>query len=394
MKETYTTGEFAKLAGVSYKTIRHYIERGLLKPIDITESGYKLFDKSSLEELQRIIMFKYLNFSLDEIKEMLEDKRIDSFEKQEKLLIEQKEHIELVIKAVRQIQNLSEEERWSKMIDIVQMTSRKEEIKKQYASSNNLQKRIDIHQYSTANESWFDWLYDRMNIKSGMKILEIGCGNGKLWDTICKRLPQNLTIYMTDNSEGMLEDAKKRLAINSDYIKNNNTEFIYMKKDAECFEIEESGFDRVIANHMLYHISSSARDTLLKYCANIMKSDGMFVASTIGNSHLTELFEFVYRFDASLKMPYWFGEGFNLENGKPQLESVFKNVSVEEHKNDLIVDNADAIYDYLMSLPEFEKQMLSDRKILLRRAIEKEIEVNKYFFIHKSTGVCFAIINI
>ena len=72
----YTTGELADIAGITYKSIRIYVEKGLLTPDKITESGYKLFSRRSVEKLQRILMFKYLDFTLEEIGQMLEYENI------------------------------------------------------------------------------------------------------------------------------------------------------------------------------------------------------------------------------------------------------------------------------------------------------------------------------
>ena len=48
----YTTGELAEIAGITYKSIRIYVEKGLLTPDKITESGYKLFSRKSVETLR------------------------------------------------------------------------------------------------------------------------------------------------------------------------------------------------------------------------------------------------------------------------------------------------------------------------------------------------------
>lgn len=56
-KEFYTTGELADISGITYKSIRIYVEKGLLVPDKITEAGYKLFSRQSVERLQRILMF-------------------------------------------------------------------------------------------------------------------------------------------------------------------------------------------------------------------------------------------------------------------------------------------------------------------------------------------------
>ena len=40
MKNTYTAGQLAELAGVSARTVRYYDQKGLLKPIAYSEGGY------------------------------------------------------------------------------------------------------------------------------------------------------------------------------------------------------------------------------------------------------------------------------------------------------------------------------------------------------------------
>ena len=73
MKEKMTSGEIAKQAGVSTKALRVYDEKGLLKPIGLSEGNYKLYDKSSLIILEKIIALKHIGFSLEEIKSSLEN---------------------------------------------------------------------------------------------------------------------------------------------------------------------------------------------------------------------------------------------------------------------------------------------------------------------------------
>ena len=190
-KEFYTAGELAKLTGVSYKTIRHYHKIGLLEPEKYTDSGYRQYGMKSVEALQRILMLKYLNFSLEEIQKILFEEEIsDTFNKQEKLLQAQEEHISQILKAVREMQKVNETERWEKMLKIIHMTQQKEEIIKQYKESGNLQKRINIHVYSTSKTNWYQWVFDGLQLKSGMRILELGCGNGMLWIAMHHQLPK------------------------------------------------------------------------------------------------------------------------------------------------------------------------------------------------------------
>ena len=63
-KNYYTAGEIAKISGVSSRTIRYYDSKGLLQPVNYSSSGYRYYDTSSFETLQKILMFKFLGFSL------------------------------------------------------------------------------------------------------------------------------------------------------------------------------------------------------------------------------------------------------------------------------------------------------------------------------------------
>ncbi|WP_375057437.1 Cu(I)-responsive transcriptional regulator [Zobellella sp. DQSA1] len=64
-------GEAARRAGVSAKMIRHYEQSGLLKPAARTESGYRQYDRQSVEELKFIRQARLLGFSIRQIEDLL-----------------------------------------------------------------------------------------------------------------------------------------------------------------------------------------------------------------------------------------------------------------------------------------------------------------------------------
>ena len=67
MAHYYTTGEFARMAHVTIRTIRYYDKKGLLKPSFVNESGYRMYSDEDFLRLQKILSLKYLGFSLKEI---------------------------------------------------------------------------------------------------------------------------------------------------------------------------------------------------------------------------------------------------------------------------------------------------------------------------------------
>ncbi len=101
-----TVNEASKLTGVSIRTLQYYDKIGLLKPAGYTESGYRLYDDTALEKLQQILLFRELEFSLKEIREIISDPDFDrntALEQQIKLLTMKKEHLENLIEFARGI---------------------------------------------------------------------------------------------------------------------------------------------------------------------------------------------------------------------------------------------------------------------------------------------------
>ena len=64
----YSSGEFAKKANVTVRTIRFYDKKNLLKPSYVNENGARFYTDADFARLQQILLFKYLGFSLDDIK--------------------------------------------------------------------------------------------------------------------------------------------------------------------------------------------------------------------------------------------------------------------------------------------------------------------------------------
>lgn len=85
-----TISQVAELSGISTRTLQYYDEIGLLKPSELTQSGYRLYNDESLQKLQQILFFKELGFRLKEINEILLQPnfdRIAAFKKQKELLL-------------------------------------------------------------------------------------------------------------------------------------------------------------------------------------------------------------------------------------------------------------------------------------------------------------------
>ncbi|GGH10367.1 MerR family transcriptional regulator [Paenibacillus segetis] len=98
----YTVKEVSTLSNVTIKTLHHYHKIGLLLPSEISEAGYRLYGTKELERLQQILLYRELDFSLEQIKQLLEGapERLAILSQQEELLIIRKQRLETIIQTL------------------------------------------------------------------------------------------------------------------------------------------------------------------------------------------------------------------------------------------------------------------------------------------------------
>ena len=101
-----TVHEVSKISGVSIRALHHYDRIELLPATEVTQAGYRLYDEAALDRLQHILLFKALEFSLKDIKEILDSPDFDrskALEQQIHLLELRKEHLQNLIDLARGI---------------------------------------------------------------------------------------------------------------------------------------------------------------------------------------------------------------------------------------------------------------------------------------------------
>lgn len=74
---SYSVKQLARISGVSVRTLHHYDKIGLLKPARRTEARYRMYGKEELLRLQQILFYRELDFSLQEIGDILDDPAFD-----------------------------------------------------------------------------------------------------------------------------------------------------------------------------------------------------------------------------------------------------------------------------------------------------------------------------
>ena len=137
-----TVKEVSRITGVSVRTLHHYDAIGLLKPTQITEAGYRLYDDTALKRLQSILLFRELEFPLQEIKDILDRPNFDptdALEDQIRLLELRKQHLENLISHARHIQKTGVISMNFKPFDTTEMDNYAAEAKAKWGKTDSYQ---------------------------------------------------------------------------------------------------------------------------------------------------------------------------------------------------------------------------------------------------------------
>lgn len=373
----YKTGQFAKLANVSERTIRYYDKIGLLKPSFVMENGYRQYSDLDLLKLQKILSLKHLGFSIEEIFPMVMDNTNlkESFDLQIDLIEDKISHLQSLkdaLKRASQTPDLS----WNMILSLVQLSNEETNIIEQYKNAKNLNDRISLHEkYSTNKQGWFNWLFNQIDFSRVNRLLELGCGNGKLWQENRIDL-RNREIFLSDISEGMVEEVRNKLG----------TDFNCIVADAEKIPFKDSYFDTIIANHILFYLNDL--NLGLKEIDRVLKSDGILYCSTYGKNHMKEITEIVQNFDSRINLSnHSLYEIFGLENGEGILSKYFSNIQRMDYQDSLEITESKPLIDYIMSCHGNQNEMLGPRLNEFKEYIEELLENNGKIIVTKQAGL-------
>ncbi|MBM6811167.1 methyltransferase domain-containing protein [Faecalitalea cylindroides] len=378
--QKYKTGEFAKLANVTERTLRYYDKIGLLKPSSILSNGYRQYTDSDLLKLQKILSLKHLGFSIEEIFPIvLEDQNLkESFKMQIDLIDSRIKHMTAIKDSMESIISTINDKNidWTKIISLIKMSSDDSNIIEHYKNAKNLNVRISLHdKYSQNKQGWFPWLFEQIDFSHINKLLEVGCGNGKLWKNNKINL-RNREIFLSDSSQGMVDELRKTLG----------NDFNCMVFDCEKIPFKDNYFDAVIANHVLFYVYDINK--ALEEISRVLNPLGVFYCSTYGSNHMKEINDIVQEFDSRIILSQTkLYDVFGLENGLDILRPYFKNIKMKRYDDCLVVDKSKPIIDYIMSCHGNQSEIIGPSLNEFREFVDSIIQEKGYIKITKDAGL-------
>ena len=396
----YSSGDFARMAQVSVRTIRFYDKQNILKPSYVTEAGARFYTDSDFVKLQQILLLKYLGFSLEEIKGMTIDDADyhflqNSLSMQKKLIEDKIEQMQLVGQAIDNTVAALEENHqidWSQMLHLIHLTGMEKSLKSQYENANNISARIRLHkEFSTNKQGWFPWIFEtgilphieaklnssyaRMgedgiqpvdqNTAEKIEILELGCGEGSLWIENLHLLSGNVHITVSDISEGMIRDIRRNIGVDE--------RFTYECFDCQKIPAQSNTYDIVIANHLLFYCEDMAQ--VCNEVKRVLKEDGIFLCSTYGTGHMQEITHLVQKFDSRIILAAEnLYERFGLDNGEEILSQYFSEIEMNKYDDAIVIDKATPLIEYILSCHGNQNQYLLDKYQEFRQYVKKQVK--------------------
>ena len=144
----------------------------------------------------------------------------------------------------------------------------------QYGTAEKLNIRIASHErYSERTHDFRGWVLQWLDLAPGLTVLDVGCGSGAFHRTLGQH---DVRVIACDRSPGMAQEvlaqaAQYRLPVGA------------CQADAEALPVAAGSCDRVMANHMLYHVPDQER--ALRELRRVLKPGGRVVMATNAADH-------------------------------------------------------------------------------------------------------------
>ena len=357
MKDTMTTGEMARVAGISQKALRIYDEKGLLRPVGYSEGNYKLYDKNSLMILEKIIALKHVGFSLDEIKSNLENNE------QESITEALKNQLDLMEKKIYEMQKaadcikvalarLSEDPDWDNVADI---------IRKMEMAQGQDERRWYASSHAADGIEWYVKIFDSLDFSEGEKVLDLGCSYGLLWRENRDRIPKNFLVDGVDIHESWADDFAEYLEEQKNSLPEGteiNLLFSNLEHAATWEELGKKSYDKIVAHYLLPYFEHP--EVIVEKAAEVLAPGGMF--------------SFTYP-AAGVENDYW--ENFFDENGFDKSCLIKRKNSLTDKEKefiDLISNNFSKVEKVHLPCP----LSYDDSELLFERLMKLYKDGNKY----------------
>lgn len=355
-EKRYKIGELASITNVSTKAIRIYEAKGLLTSYRDETNNYRYFDEDAIVRMQKIEVLKYLGFSLEDIRKMLERYEYmnltESFLEQKRMLEKKAWELDRMIYCMERAARESQMEGF-------EITKLFDSLRNIIISRNADEGVYRMYGHSDEPRGWSRWIYEQADIRPGEHILDAGCGWGNLWRFNEERYVPDMQVTLVDFHNTHADEL-------AEYVLDKE-QFEFMWGDLNELDYPKK-YDCIFLNHLIFYLETPTKTyTRLKSYLNpggrmITTWGGLLLAENLETllcEHAPEEQKQIMARFTELKK--------EMEQREKDLKQVFSEVTLYKYPAVLHFETAKEMVDYLepvakklgvniaVGMPSFEK---------------------------------------
>ena len=261
-------------------------------------------------------------------------------------------------------------------------------LKHQYGTAERLRIRQEAHRlYSETTTDFAGWLFGLLDAQPGDLLLDVGCGPG----TFSPRLrTRGVTIVALDASLGMVKEVQAQ----------GEAAQLPAQADAQALPIASASCNRVMANHMLYHVPDQL--AALREMRRVVKPGGRVLISANAAGNHAELLDLHEAAAAQLGMAALPGTDhrFNTGDGE-RVRSVFPTAVLHDQHNAFAFPTTESALAYyasgiieLVDPPPADDSYKSHLLAILGERIDAIIAKEGVFRVYKGVGAFVADVEV
>jgi ubiquinone/menaquinone biosynthesis C-methylase UbiE len=212
------------------------------------------------------------------------------------------------------------------------------------------------------------WVFENLNLKEGLDVLDVGCGDGKHLFKIEELVGQKGRVVGVDISEKSLEECRRKIEKgNLSNVNVLNCDFALLKETLNY----QKGFDRILSSFAIYYTKD--KEKTLRDCYGLLKKGGiMFFCGPTEKSN-REFLDLAAKAESYKKHSEWVG--FFENEAKDMLTDIVGNVEGSIFENKIIYPSSGDLLNYWKSTQLYESKLES----AMKEVIEEEFSKNRTF---------------
>lgn len=370
-----TSGEIAKKAGISQRAVRIYDEKGLLKPVDYSEGNYRLYDKQSLLILEKIIALKHVGFSLEQIKDHLEnagsDDILETLQSQIDMMEGKRYELEKAIKCIKAaIARSNGEPDWDDVAEI---------IRKMESDQSSDEGHFHALKHNADGLDWYVKLYQSIEVKEAESVLDLGCGFSKIWRHSWNEIPKGVVIDGYDLRGSWADDFEKFIDANKDALADGTKVDLHwgdVEKEATWNEIQQAAPYSIVIAHYLLNVLEDVEEFVSRV-SKVLKAGGMFSVNYFGMNAEQTFWQQVF---GEIGLGETFVKELNTDKQKRHndfeelLKKYFDRVEYITIPSPMVYDSAEEVFERAIRKNQQAEKYLTEKKDLVVEYFDNVIE--------------------